>query len=107
MKVSTHGAPLLTPREHEVMSRLKQRITAPDIALELGVSVNTIKFHMKNIYEKYGVHRRVDAIASHQRVVRMEGRDSLQGAAGGGSATKPILARPAAEASDMTSASVS
>lgn len=67
MNVRTQEAVPLTPRELDVMSRLMQKMTAPDIAVQLGLSVNTVKFHMKRIYAKYGVNRREDAIASHRR----------------------------------------
>ena len=56
-----------TPREHDIMRLLRKRVSAADMAEELGISVNTIKFHRKNIYAKCGVHRLVDAIATYNR----------------------------------------
>ena len=36
-------------------------------AVELGVSVNTISFHMKHIYEKLHVHSKSEAVAKALR----------------------------------------
>jgi DNA-binding CsgD family transcriptional regulator len=53
----------LTLREYEVMRGLVTRKTYREIAEELGVKVNTVKFHSKNIYSKWSVTRRPEAIA--------------------------------------------
>jgi LuxR family maltose regulon positive regulatory protein len=52
----------LTPRELEVLAWLPTSLSSKDIARELGVSANTVRYHTKNIYGKLGVHRRFDAI---------------------------------------------
>jgi DNA-binding CsgD family transcriptional regulator len=36
-------------------------------AVELGVSVNTISFHMRHIYEKLHVHTKSEAVAKALR----------------------------------------
>jgi LuxR family maltose regulon positive regulatory protein len=51
----------LSPREREVLRMLSSRLMTREIAAELGVSVNTVKYHMKNIYRKLGVRSRVEA----------------------------------------------
>lgn len=56
---SEHG---LTAREAEVLSLLVQGRGAPYIAGELYVSVNTVKTHMKRIYQKVGVHSREELL---------------------------------------------
>jgi LuxR family transcriptional regulator, maltose regulon positive regulatory protein len=44
-------------------SRLLQTsLSAPEIARELYVSVNTIRTHMRHLYDKLGAHRRLEAI---------------------------------------------
>jgi LuxR family maltose regulon positive regulatory protein len=53
----------LTDREREVLRLLPSRLTVKEIADELYVSVNTLKFHLKVIYRKLGVSSRAEAAA--------------------------------------------
>ena len=56
----------LTKRELQVLRLLAGEPwgrSSTEIAHELGVSVNTVRYHIKHIYGKLGVHRRADAIA--------------------------------------------
>jgi DNA-binding CsgD family transcriptional regulator len=53
----------LTPRECDVLCGLVTSKSNGEIAKDLGVSLNTVKFHTKNIYSKWGVARRMDLIA--------------------------------------------
>jgi len=52
----------LTEREMEVLRLLNTHLSSAEIAERLYVSVNTARFHIKNIYGKLGVHRRSDAV---------------------------------------------
>jgi LuxR family maltose regulon positive regulatory protein len=38
-------------------------LSAPEIAGELSVSVNTVRTHMRHLFVKLGVHRRTEAVA--------------------------------------------
>jgi LuxR family maltose regulon positive regulatory protein len=51
----------LTERERDVLRFLPSRLTLREIAAELHVSVNTLKFHLKVIYRKLGVSSRAEA----------------------------------------------
>jgi LuxR family maltose regulon positive regulatory protein len=51
----------LTARERDVLRFLPSRLTLGEIADELYVSVNTLKFHLKLIYRKLGVNSRAEA----------------------------------------------
>ena len=51
----------LTERERDVLRFLPSRLTIAEIADELYVSVNTLKFHLKIIYRKLGVGSRAEA----------------------------------------------
>ncbi len=51
----------LTERERDVLRFLPSRLTVYEIANELYVSVNTLKFHLKIIYRKLGVSSRSEA----------------------------------------------
>jgi LuxR family maltose regulon positive regulatory protein len=53
---------LLSEREFEVLRLLKSRLSTPEIARELYISVHTVRSHVKSLYGKLGVHRRADAI---------------------------------------------
>ncbi|RSM69595.1 helix-turn-helix transcriptional regulator [Actinoplanes sp. ATCC 53533] len=53
----------LSHRETEVLRYLPTMLTAAEIGEELGVSVNTIKAHMRAIYRKLGTTRRRQAVA--------------------------------------------
>ena len=57
----------LTERERDVMRFLPSRLTLQEIADELYISMNTLKFHLKVIYRKLGVGSRAEAaeIARH------------------------------------------
>jgi len=52
----------LSPREIEVLRLLTTSLSVTEIAEELVISVNTARSHIKNIYSKLGVNRRLDAI---------------------------------------------
>lgn len=55
----------LTQRERELLQALASGRTNAQLAKDLGVSVNTIKFHLKNLYEKLAVRNRAQAVALH------------------------------------------
>jgi LuxR family maltose regulon positive regulatory protein len=54
----------LTRRELEILELLAQRMTAQEIAQKLVVSDQTVKRHRANVYQKFGVHSRRDAITA-------------------------------------------
>jgi two-component system nitrate/nitrite response regulator NarP len=53
----------LTRRELEVLSDLAAGRTNKQIARDRGVSLNTVKFHVRNLFQKLGVNSRGQAIA--------------------------------------------
>jgi len=57
----------LTHRELEVLSDLASGRTNKQIARDLGVSLNTVKFHVRNLFQKLGVNSRGQAIALYLR----------------------------------------
>ena len=58
-----HQVERLTERERDVLRLLASRLTLREIAGELYVSVNTLKFHLRVIYRKLGVNSREEAAA--------------------------------------------
>lgn len=55
----------LTGREKAILSALARGRTNTELAGELGISINTVKFHLRNLYEKLGLRNRSQAIAFH------------------------------------------
>jgi len=62
----------LTPHEVRLLKLLAEGHNYKTAAAELGVSVNTVSFHMKRIYEKLHVHSKSEAVAKalRSRIVR-------------------------------------
>jgi LuxR family transcriptional regulator, maltose regulon positive regulatory protein len=52
----------LSQSEVRVLRYLPTKLSAPEIADELYLSVNTVKTHMRHVYDKLGVHRRHEAV---------------------------------------------
>lgn len=57
----------LTDREHDVLLRLAQGLTNKQIALALGISEHTVKFHVSSIYSKLDVSNRTEAVRKGAR----------------------------------------
>ncbi|MCB0273518.1 MAG: response regulator transcription factor, partial [Calditrichaeota bacterium] len=53
----------LTPREQEVLEALATGKSYHGIAREMHISINSVRFHIRGIYEKLQVHSRTEAIA--------------------------------------------
>ncbi|BBY24708.1 hypothetical protein MSTO_49130 [Mycobacterium stomatepiae] len=57
----------LNGREVEILRLLERGLTNKQIARNLGVTINTVKWYLKNIYVKLGVARRLESIAEARR----------------------------------------
>lgn len=57
-----HNATQLTPREKEVLHLLAKGMTYSKMALQLEVSTETVKKHLKNIYQKLKVRNKIEAL---------------------------------------------
>lgn len=53
----------LTARERELLGALANGWTNLQIAARIGISSNTVKYHLKNLYDKLGVNNRASAVA--------------------------------------------
>ena len=60
--LETDDTPALTPRELEVLHLLAAGARNREIADQLSLSVNTVKYHIENLYEKLGVRSRTQAV---------------------------------------------
>ena len=62
-RINVNPLTTLTKRELEILSSLAVGRTNKEIAAEKGVSTNTVKYHVRNIFEKLSVSNRGQAIA--------------------------------------------
>jgi DNA-binding NarL/FixJ family response regulator len=63
-KAKAEDPDALTEREREVLELLVQGITSNrKLAKQLGVSENTVKFHVRNILDKLHLHNRAQVVA--------------------------------------------
>jgi two-component system nitrate/nitrite response regulator NarP len=62
----------LTARERELLAALANGWTNLQIAARTGISRNTVKYHLKNLYDKLGVSNRAMAVALHVSANRSE-----------------------------------
>lgn len=71
MQPATPNPYQLTPREKDVLSSLSRGNSYKLIAAEFEISVDTVRTHVKNIYEKLQVHSQTEAVskAINERLV--------------------------------------
>ena len=60
-------APLLTPREREILGLIGQGLSNKAMARLLGISVHTIKFHMEALFTKLDATSRAEALTKGLR----------------------------------------
>jgi len=65
----------LTPREEEVLTLLSKGFANKEIADKMSVSYETVRDHLKHIYEKLHVHSRTEAVARYLSATATEPRD--------------------------------
>ena len=58
----------LTPREQEVLTLLAEGASNKQIALRLGISAHTAKYHVASLMEKLDAVSRTDAVAHAARI---------------------------------------
>jgi len=57
----------LTPQETQLLKLLVEGHHKKTAAREMNISVHTVSFHLKNIYEKLQVHSKTEAVAKALR----------------------------------------
>ena len=69
MKPDMDAFPLapLTDREKDILEKLAIGFSSPELADKLCISVNTIRYHLRNIYSKLGGNNRLQAVALARR----------------------------------------
>jgi len=61
----THPQDILTAREQEILQLLTQGYVTKEIAEKLAVSYDTVRYHLKHIYDKLHVHSRTEAVLKY------------------------------------------
>lgn len=61
--LSSDPLDVLTVRERELLAALADGWSNLQIAARIGISRNTVKYHLKNLYDKLDVHNRAMAVA--------------------------------------------
>lgn len=61
------NGPELKPREIEILRLAAQSMSNKRIALTLNLTLDTVKWNMKNVFEKLGVPSRYDAVTAARR----------------------------------------
>jgi two-component system NarL family response regulator len=66
--------PSLTPRELDVLRLVSRGRTNKEMAVAMFISEETVKSHMKGLFQKLGVHDRAEAvgIALQRGLLRLE-----------------------------------
>jgi len=57
----------LTPTENELLKLLVEGHNYKTAGAELGITINTVSFHLRNVYEKLQVHSKSEAVAKALR----------------------------------------
>ena len=57
----------LTPQETEVLKLLVEGHNYKTAASELGITINTVSFHLRHVYDKLQVHSKTEAVAKALR----------------------------------------
>lgn len=60
---NSSGIQSLTPREHDVLSLLVRGYSYKMAAIEIGIGIETLRYHIKNIYIKLHVNSKSEAVA--------------------------------------------
>ena len=58
---------VLTTRERELLAALADGWSNLQIASRIGISRNTVKYHLKNLYDKLNVNNRAMAVALYMQ----------------------------------------
>lgn len=55
----------LSPKENQVLDKLAQGYMYKEIATEMGVTHETVRTHIRNIYQKLQVNTRMEAVLKY------------------------------------------
>ncbi len=67
----------LTPRQSEIAQRICEGLTYKAIAQQTGISINTVRMHMRALFSKLGAHDRLSVVLrmiAADRLLRKQAR---------------------------------
>jgi DNA-binding CsgD family transcriptional regulator len=67
LESATNDDPALTPKESEVLELFEHGASYQDVARMLQISINTVRDHVRKIYEKLHVTSKVEAVLKRPR----------------------------------------
>jgi two-component system response regulator DesR len=67
------GEARLSPRHRQILALIAAGMRNEEIALDLALSPNTIKFHIRALYSRLGVRNRVEAANLHAQITSGDG----------------------------------
>ena len=64
----------LTPAEARIAVELRRSCDLLAVAIALDVAPSTVKTHLKHVFEKTGIHKQAELLASVARIVALAPR---------------------------------
>lgn len=61
------GPPPLSPRERQLLELLAAGHTYKTAAHEMGIRLDTVRFHVRNLYARLAVHSKTEAVVKALR----------------------------------------
>lgn len=74
LPVAKSMAPLLSERELEVLTGVSKGFSYGEVAAALGITTNTVRTHIRHLYEKLAVNSGGEAVYEYNRLMREQGR---------------------------------
>lgn len=74
--VNVHDG-LLSEREHDVLVGISKGFSYAEVATALGITTNTVRTHVRKIYEKLSVNSRLEALYEYNRRMDEQGLPRL------------------------------
>ena len=72
------GPELLSEREREVLTDIGKGFSYAEVADAIKITTNTVRIHVRRIYEKLSVNSRVEALYEYNRRMTEQGRPTIR-----------------------------
>lgn len=72
------GPELLSDREHDVLTGIGKGFSYAEVADTLKITTNTVRTHIRRIYEKLSVNSRTEALYEYNRRMVEQGRPTIR-----------------------------
>lgn len=69
---------LVSERELDVLTGVAKGFSYDEVAASLGISTNTVRTHIRHLYEKLSVNSRGEAVYEYNRLMREQGLSPLE-----------------------------